>query len=110
MYKKSDPDYQRNWALWRRFKLTRQQYDETLERQGGGCAFCGRTVEDNGRALSVDHDRNCCPGEYTCGKCVRWILCNRHNNAIGLFDDDSVVLRRAADMLDEWSLSFRGFH
>jgi hypothetical protein len=66
-----------------------------LVRQGGGCAICRR---DNGkRLLAVDHDHACCPGERTCGKCVRGLLCDGCNHGLGKFRDDPELLRRAAE-------------
>ena len=71
------------------YGITEAQYNELLERQGGGCAICGRTQEENGRAryLSVDHDHRCCPGKKSCGKCVRGLLCLRCNNDMGWFEE-----------------------
>lgn len=81
------------------FGIDADFYDELLVRQGGTC-FCGRELEDNGRMLAVDHDRNCCPDRKSCGKCVRGILCANHNLALGLFNDDPKLLRRAASYLE----------
>jgi len=58
------------WAnLKSKYGITRTRYEELLETQGGGCAFCGRT-----RRLCVDHDHNT-------GR-VRGILCTPCNFAI----------------------------
>ena len=60
------------------FGLTTQQYDEILERQGGGCAICGKVIR--GRSGPVDHDHACCQESVkTCGRCVRGILCTGCN-------------------------------
>ena len=70
------------------YGITEEQYDALLEAQGGGCAICNRTQEENfgGRYLSVDHDHACCPGKRSCGQCIRGLLCHRCNNNMGWFD------------------------
>lgn len=47
----------------------------------------------------VDHDHTCCPGKRSCGRCVRGLLCNRCNRALGQFGDDIETLRRAVAYL-----------
>lgn len=76
------------------FGITAEQYDEMLARQGGVCAnpACDRTVSDDGRRLSVDHDHACCPGPKSCGKCVRGLLCHTCNATLGMVDDDPTRL------------------
>lgn len=84
-------EHQRTRAMQQRlqnFGLTIAQYDEMFERQGGLCRICGEaeTVAHNGRnpsRLAVDHDRACCSGKKSCGKCVRGLLCFRCNTALG---------------------------
>lgn len=66
------------------YKLTLEQYEELSK---DGCAVCG-TFEK----LCVDHDHNCCPGKYTCGQCVRGVLCSKHNKGEGAFETiDEIV-------------------
>jgi len=69
-----------------------------LEKQGGGCAICGRTKVTNGRWISthakdlhVDHD-------HETGQ-VRGLLCNQCNVSLGLMDDEPDRLIRAAEYL-----------
>jgi hypothetical protein len=80
--------------LMNRYGITKEQYDQMLELQDGHCAICSATPDEVG-TLCVDHDHSCCPGERTCGKCLRALLCPRCNTAIGLFDDDVERIQNA---------------
>ncbi len=59
--------------------ITVALYEKLLADQHGTCALCSTTPEENGRALAIDHDHNCCPDRYSCGECVRGLLCMQHN-------------------------------
>jgi len=87
----------RRRALLRRHGLTEQAYVEMVEEQGGRCAICGRVPD--GR-LYIDHDHSCCPGENSCGECVRGLLCSPCNLALGHFGDDIARLRSALRYLE----------
>lgn len=63
-----------------RYNLTFDQYLAMIAR---GCDACGG--RDN---LHIDHDHKCCPGNTSCGKCVRGVLCDGCNIALGYLDDD----------------------
>jgi len=80
--------------LQRAFDITLADYDAILEVQGSGCAICGKTPEENGRRLDVDHDHD--TNE------VRGLLCNSCNKAIGLFQDNPVYVRSAANYLESY--------
>lgn len=86
----------RSTGLQRKFGITLTQYEEILDRQGGGCAACGRTESANGRFLAVDHDHACCPTDETCGGCIRGLLCNPCNLLLGLAQDDTARLAALA--------------
>lgn len=63
--------------LKKRYQMTVEQYNELT---ASGCAVCG--THEN---LHIDHDHGCCPGEFTCGNCVRGVLCRPHNQGEGYF-------------------------
>jgi hypothetical protein len=72
--------------LKRKYGISLEQYEAMLVSQGGGCGICGRTP--SGRiSLHVDHD-------HRTGR-VRGLLCFKHNNALGDFDDSPYLLRAA---------------
>jgi hypothetical protein len=82
--------------------LTEAQYLALLEAQGGTCALtvCDKSVNDNGRALGIDHDHNCCPGTKSCGACVIGILCHAHNIARGMCHNDPAEARALAEYME----------
>lgn len=70
--------------IQRTYGLTTEQYAEMLAH---GCGICGSTNNPH-----VDHD-------HVTGK-VRGILCAKHNNGLGQFDDNPDMLRRAIEWLE----------
>lgn len=75
-----------------KYGITREQYADMLERQGGRCAIC-RTDKPGGkrRIFSVDHDHRT--------GAVRALLCIHCNIGLGAFKDDHAVLRCAYQYL-----------
>lgn len=82
---------------WSRYRLEGAQYDAILEAQGGVCAGCHQPFGDS--PPCVDHDHSCCPGDRSCGDCVRGILHRECNTAAGMLGDDPEKLRAIADYL-----------
>lgn len=80
-----------------------------LAKDGASCAICDADIltpiPHSGKGsgwrapLVVDHDHLCCPGQKSCGKCVRGFLCPNCNTAIGFMKDDPDRLAAAADYL-----------
>lgn len=75
-----------------RHGLTIEQYNALLRRQRGRCAICGAAKCKTKRRLSVDHDH--------ATDLVRGLLCNNCNIGIGQFQDNPVLLRKAAAYLE----------
>jgi hypothetical protein len=95
----------------RRFNLEPGQYDLMLQLQGGLCQIChlpeksvsSRTGKSY--SLPVDHDRTCCPGDVSCGECVRGLICRNCNVLLGMSGNSPEVLASASLYLEEWKAS-----
>ena len=83
--------------------MTLEQYEAMLESQGGGCAFNPSHPPRDTGYYCVDHDHACCPGDTSCGKCIRGLLCSKCNSMLGLGDDDPATLRAGADYLERYA-------
>jgi len=58
---------------------------------------------DNGAyitLLHVDHDHTCCAHATSCGNCIRGVLCQGCNMALGMLRDDLKVIQGLATYLD----------
>lgn len=68
-----NPVAQRRWSLKMKYNMSEDEYNHLLAFQGNVCAVCKKPPKD--RRLCVDHDHECCPGEFSCGDCIRGLLC-----------------------------------
>lgn len=100
---RKNPRPQRASQMKLKYGLTQEAFDILAGQQGGMCAIC--KGPPNRRGLFVDHDHACCPGQRTCGKCIRGLLCNNCNFLIGLAKEDREVLRSAAEYIEVWTTS-----
>jgi hypothetical protein len=85
--------------------LTVARYEELVRAQHATCAICGTDTPGghNGDGIwLVDHDHTCCPGRSGCAKCIRGLLCNHCNTGLGMFKDDSDLLRAAILYLERY--------
>lgn len=94
-------DFDRNQKLIYKYGIDSEQYDEILLAQGGVCRICKSSPEMVGM-LVVDHDHSCCPGEKTCGKCLRDLICQSCNKGLGCFLDSVEYLSAAIDYLKHY--------
>ena len=85
----------KNANLVRKYNISLLEYEEMMEEQGGRCAICKRTTDK----FVVDHDHACCPGDKSCGDCVRGLLCNPCNLMLGFAGDSLKVLDEAINYL-----------
>lgn len=90
----ANKDRVKDRTLKRKYGITLETFNKMLDSQGGHCALCPATPQDqkNG-TLVVDHCHNT-------GK-IRGLLCNPCNTAIGLLKEDKEVLRKAIGYLTE---------
>ena len=70
--------------------------DRFLEIIPAPCQICGETSN-----IHIDHDHSCCPGEQSCGKCVRGSLCSGCNLGLGAFRDSVEKLEQAVRYLSD---------
>jgi hypothetical protein len=85
--------YQRMSHIKYNFNMSEDQYSTLMNIQGGVCAVC---CEEFDGAPHVDHDHTCCDKKYTCGNCVRGLLCSNCNWMIGHSRDSSEILMKGA--------------
>lgn len=76
-------------ANWKRHRITEDAYNELMDLHDGNCHACKERP-----AINIDHDHACCPKRFSCGKCVRGVLCLQCNTAIGLLSDSVVIFQR----------------
>lgn len=81
-----------------RHKLTEEQVARMVAKYDGKCWACKENA-----ATSIDHDHSCCSGVYSCGNCVRGLLCHWCNTALGLMKDDVTRLNRLIKYLDNYA-------
>lgn len=87
------------------YGITREQHADLMSKQGGRCAVCKVSEAQRQLAFAVDHDHRCCPGERSCGRCLRGLLCDACNRAIGFMKDSPENLRSAAAYLEVFRAS-----
>ncbi len=104
LVRKNNKQRFKSYALKQSFGIDINEFNRMLELQNHVCAICNlpETNHQKGiiKALSVDHNRKCCPGNKSCGKCIRGLLCWHCNSGIGKLKDSSQLLRKAADYID----------
>jgi hypothetical protein len=77
-----------------KYRLTLDEYQSLIKRQGGLCAICGRrppVKQGRHTGLVIDHDHKT--------GLVRGLLCQRCNYGLGVFRDDPALFLKVIDYL-----------
>lgn len=84
-----------------KYGMTQEDLIAKIEAQDGTCAICGNELDfEKHNGVCIDHDHTCCPGEKTCGLCIRDVLCDACNKGLGNFKDSPDLLRIAANYIE----------
>lgn len=59
--------------LHTRHRITENKWNSIWEYQKGLCRMCNESLIDDLR-VSVDHNRNCCDKDTSCGNCIRGLV------------------------------------
>lgn len=81
---------------WYHYGLTPEIGQAMYESQGRACAICGTAFDLSD--LHIDHDHACCK-RGSCGQCVRGLLCQPCNIALGYMRDDPARLLAGVEYL-----------
>ncbi len=81
-----------DYLLWT-YNLTPEKHEEILRSQCGVCV-CGKPFDDRDHKPCVDHDHSCCPGDRSCGKCVRGILGRSCNLILVWIERDTFAVKQ----------------
>ncbi len=107
------PDVYLNNKLWTFYRIRLADFRRMLDEQGGACKVCRRVPAPDrngiaGTGLCIDHDHTCCPSQRTtgggggriCGRCIRGLLCQQCNVALGMVGDDVERLHQLVAYLE----------
>lgn len=89
-----DPLRIRERQLKRKYNISLDDYKKMLLEQDNKCWTCSKKAEDEtGKGLVVDHN-------HSTGQ-VRGLLCSKCNTAIGLLQENPVILQKVSKYLQE---------
>lgn len=87
----------KNNKLKRDFGITYDEYKEILNKQQGRCAICGKTEEENGKMLAVDHNHETMKN--------RELLCSSCNILIGFIEKNKLNLRNIENYINKHKIN-----
>lgn len=79
---------------FKRHNTTEEAHTTLLAKYDGMCWSCKDRV-----ATVIDHDHACCSGAYSCGYCIRGVLCSQCNTALGLLKDSRYYIENLLEYL-----------
>lgn len=82
----------------RRYNISVESLESLLEEAGGKCQICQQSPD---RWVVIDHCHD--------SLLVRGVLCERCNQALGLFRDDTENLKRAIEYLGKQPISYESY-
>jgi hypothetical protein len=86
-----------------KYDLTPEQFEDKLKSQDGRCTICLEDLDfEKHNGVCIDHDHACCPGEKTCGLCVRDILCDMCNKLLGNARENVEIMENAINYIETW--------
>lgn len=91
--KSLNPLAKKDSELKRLYGISIDDYLNIMQNQNSVCKICRQECKTK-YSLSVDHN-------HETGK-VRGLLCNRCNRAIGMFEDNPDLLRKAANYIEDY--------
>jgi len=101
-FRKNNPDKRLGYRLKNVYSWSLEGFREKFIEQDEKCAICKTPAPTGGKYWAVDHDHSCCPGEKSCGKCRRGLLCMNCNNMLGCVRDNTEVLLAAVEYLKKY--------
>lgn len=91
-WREENPTMRKASDLRKTFGISYDEYMVMWKEQGGVCFVCKQPQVKRRKYLDVDHD-------HSTGA-IRGLLCEPHNQAIGMFKDNPAWLRAAADYIE----------
>lgn len=79
------------YCLKSRLGLSEEQVQSVIDKANNSCEICGKSEEQNGKRLSIDHCHST--------KEVRGLLCDNCNTGLGMFKDNITSLQNAIKYL-----------
>jgi hypothetical protein len=77
--------------LWRKYRITLDEYSQIMSDQHNLCGICKNDLDDNIRMSHIDHDHET--------QAIREILCSACNSGLGSFKEDTGRIRSAIQYL-----------
>lgn len=94
-YVKANPNAIKNAELKMHYNISLDEYLRMFNMQDGRCAICNIPQDQLIKTLAVDHNHN--TGQ------IRALLCSACNVGLGMFKDQTLLLKKAISYLNHFS-------